>query len=142
MLGAAPYNWFSKWENTKWRRRGSEYDDYKANLTERYLDVLYKHVPNTKGKIDYYEVSTPLSNKHFTYYAKGELYGLEASPKRFEQHGLGLRTPIKNLFLTGQDSTMAGVCGALISGALTAFVLHPAKTSVEMLRFKMSRIFR
>ena len=142
MLGAAPYDWFSKWENTEWRRRGAEYEDYKETLAQRYLDVLYQHMPNAKNKIDYYEVSTPLSNKRFTYYAKGEVYGLEASPKRFEETGIGMITPIKNLLLTGQDSTMAGICGSLIAGAMTAFALHPVKTSAAMFNLKLSRLFK
>ena len=139
MLGAAPYIWFEKWEETKWRRRGSEYEDFKERFAQRYLDVLCENVPEVKGKIDYYEVSTPLSNKRFSYYQKGEIYGLEFSPDRFQGKWVGVHTPIKNLYLTGQDSFALGIAGALVSGAMTALTLHPFQTMFNLERFKLFR---
>ena len=42
-------------------------------------------MPHLRGKIDYYELATPLSTEFFCWYQKGEIYGLDHDPKRFEQ---------------------------------------------------------
>ena len=81
---------------------------------------LYKQFPQLDGKIDYYELSTPLSTKHFVNYEHGEIYGLDHSPARFRMKELRPKTPIKNLYLTGQDIVTVGIGGALMSGLLTA----------------------
>jgi all-trans-retinol 13,14-reductase len=67
--------------------------------------------------VTHWELSTPLSTQHFASAPHGEMYGLAHTPMRFESRDLGPRTPIRNLFLTGQDVGTCGVMGAL-SGAL------------------------
>jgi all-trans-retinol 13,14-reductase len=56
-------------------------------------------------------------------YEKGEIYGIAATPARFKQRGLGARTPVRNLYLTGQDAAGLGVTGALFGGAMSASVV-------------------
>ena len=73
-----------------------------------------------RGKIDYAELSTPLSTRHFMNYERGEAYGLASTPERFRTRALGARTGIKNLFLTGQDVSGLGVTGAMFGGAVAA----------------------
>jgi len=125
-----PYETFEKWSDTNWKKRGVDYETLKEEITQRLLNELYKQLPQVKGKIDCYELSTPLTTKHFVNYAKGEIYGLDHSPSRFRQPILKPRTPIKNLYLTGQDIVTAGVGGALFSGVLTTM----AMTGVNVLR--------
>ncbi|MBD8524272.1 FAD-dependent oxidoreductase [Pseudomarimonas arenosa] len=120
VIAPAPWQWFQRWQNTPWGQRGQAYDDYKQELTEALLEEVYTQVPQTRGKVDYAELSTPLSTAHFSNYTAGELYGLEHSPQRFATRWLSPRTPIKGLSLTGQDILFCGVGSALMSGVLTA----------------------
>ena len=53
-------------------------------------------------------------------YERGESYGLSATPERFRLRCLTPRTPIRNLYLTGQDVVSLGVTGALLGGVVTA----------------------
>lgn len=115
-----PYDIFTSWEDSKWMKRGEDYESFKEKISQRLLEKLYEHLPQVKGKITHYELGTPLSTKHFMNYSKGEIYGLDHSPKRFRQKFLVPRTPINNFYLTGQDIVTAGVGGALFSGLLTA----------------------
>ena len=101
-------------------KRGNDYEKLKETISKRLLEHLYKHLPHLRGKIDHYELSTPLSTKNFVNYKKGELYGIDHDPNRFNQSFLKPRTEIKNLFLTGQDIVTAGVGGALFAGLITA----------------------
>ena len=70
-------------------------------------------------KVDYYEVSTPLSTNWFGGYQRGELYGLAHTRQRMAQDWLGPKTNIPGLWLTGQDVLTCGVTGAMMAGLIT-----------------------
>ena len=123
IITPAPYEWFAAWTDKKWMKRGVDYTALKENFSQRLLEALYKKHPDLRGKIDFYELSTPLSTQHFANYKYGELYGLDHTINRFNQQFLRVNTPIKNLFLTGQDIISCGIGGALFSGLLTAMVI-------------------
>jgi len=53
-------------------------------------------------------------------YGHGEIYGIAATPARFALRGLGARTPIPGLYLTGQEAGSLGVVGALYGGVISA----------------------
>lgn len=115
-----PYESFAKWEGTTWKKRGDDYENFKETISKRLLEHLFKQLPNLRDKVDHYELSSPLTTKNFVNYEKGELYGLDHTPTRFSQKFLRPKTPIKGLYLTGQDIVSAGVGGALFSGLITA----------------------
>lgn len=116
----APYRWFERWSDQRWGRHCEDYKAFKEQLAKRIQTELEKNLPWTAGKICHAELSTPLSTRHFTNYAHGEIYGLPATPARFRLNELNARTPIKNLFLTGQDVATLGVVGALSGGVICA----------------------
>ncbi|MFI5366043.1 MAG: phytoene desaturase family protein [Candidatus Binatia bacterium] len=120
IITVAPYERFAAWEGTTWKDRGGEYEAVKERLAQRLLDALFVYVPQAKDHIDLYELSTPLTTKHFCNYQMGELYGLDHTPGRFGQPILRPQTPLPGLYLTGQDIATAGVVGALIGGVLSA----------------------
>jgi all-trans-retinol 13,14-reductase len=109
---------FEQWNETSWKKRGAEYDELKASLSERLLDTLYKHAPATRGKVEIAELSTPLSTRNFAAHPHGEIYGLRHTPQRWRQRWLRPRTPVKGLYLTGSDVVTAGLMGALMGGML------------------------
>lgn len=115
-----PYDWFARWQGTRGHRRGEDYDAFMRGLATRLQSELERHVPAVAGKVDSAELSTPLSTRHFTNYEHGEAYGLGATPARFRLRCLKPRTPIRNLYLTGQDVATLGVTGSLFGGAVTA----------------------
>lgn len=120
IITMAPYERFAEWDGSRWKHRGEDYEAYKEKLSQRLLEYLYKYVPQTKGKIDYYELSTPLTTKHFVGYQNGEIYGIDHTPERFAKKFLLPETPIKGLYLTGQDIVTAGIGGAVFGGVITA----------------------
>ncbi len=120
LITLAPYDRFAPWAGTQWRKRGDEYEALKARLADRMLAALDKQMPGLRDKIDYMEVSTPLSTKHFSGYEHGEIYGLDHSPARFLNRSLKPRTAIPGLYLTGQDVVSCGVAGAVAGGYLAA----------------------
>jgi all-trans-retinol 13,14-reductase len=91
----------------------------KPRFAEQRFERLYVHVPAVRGKVEFSELSTPLSTRHFSGHPRGEIYGLAPTPERFRMR-LRAETPIRGLFLTGQDLSMGGVVGALYGGVMTA----------------------
>jgi all-trans-retinol 13,14-reductase len=73
--------------------------------------------------VHHVEVSTPLSYETFARRQRGGFMGVESSPQRFEQAWLRPATPIRGLFLTGQDVATDGVIGALVGATLCASVI-------------------
>ena len=115
--------WYADWKIKEWKNRGDKYEKIKDDLTDRIMNIVYKNVPQVKDKIDYIELSTPLTVQSLANYDKGEMYGIEHGPERFKQKWLKPKTPIKDLFLTGQDVTTVGFTSALFSGLLTTSVI-------------------
>ena len=87
------------------------------------ITEVYHQCPHLNGQISFYELSTPLSTRNLANYELGELYGIDHTPERFRQKWLKPKTPIKNLYLTGQDILTVGLAGALGSGVLTSSVV-------------------
>ena len=119
VISLANYEWFGRWEDERWMKRGEEYVNFKDSIKEGMLKKLFKIAPQVKDKIEVCEVSSPLTTKHFANYKRGEIYGLEHTPERFRLNWLRAKTPVKNLYMTGQDVITVGVGGALFSGIIT-----------------------
>ena len=120
IVAPAPYEWFEKWKGTTWGKRGDDYEAFKDDLTQRLMEHLYDKLPQLRGKVDYTELSTPLTTEWFGAYQHGELYGLDHTPERLQQDWLTPATRIPGLWLTGQDILTCGVTGAMMAGMLTA----------------------
>jgi len=123
IVAPGPYEWFAQWADQPWGKRGEDYEALKEKWSQRLLERLYEHFPQLRDKIDYYELSTPLSTDYFCRYEQGEIYGLNHDPSRFEQRWLKPKTNIPGLYLTGQDVLTCGVAGAMIGGLATALVV-------------------
>jgi all-trans-retinol 13,14-reductase len=114
------YNAFAQWSGTRWKQRGAMYEALKQKFTTRLLEELHRQVPQVAGHVEHAELSTPVTTQHFTNYEQGEIYGIAATPARHALRALGARTPLKNLFLTGQDATTLGIVGAMYGGVICA----------------------
>ena len=137
IVAPAPYQWFQRWEDSTWGKRGDDYDAFKTKLGERLMEHLYEKLPSLRGRVDYYEVSTPLSTNWFGGYQQGELYGLEHTAERLRSDWLSPRTGVKGLWLTGQDILTCGVTGAMMAGLMTT----TAMVGVRRMGPLMKRIF-
>jgi all-trans-retinol 13,14-reductase len=123
VITAAPFEWFEAWEGSRWKHRAEDYDAFKDDLAQRMLETLFEQLPQLRGKVAFYEISTPLTTQHFAGYGRGELYGIDHTPQRFRQGFLKPETPVPGLYLTGQDIVTCGVAGAMFGGVLTATTL-------------------
>ena len=49
VITAAPYEWFERWEGSRWKRRGADYDAFKDRLAERMMQALFEQMPQLRG---------------------------------------------------------------------------------------------
>jgi all-trans-retinol 13,14-reductase len=127
IVAPGPWEWFDDWADEPWGKRGERYDALKERFAQRLFKHLYKHFPQLEGRIDYYELATPLSTQYFCWYDRGEIYGLDHDPDRFRQEWLKPKTKIDGLWLTGQDVLTCGVVGAAMGGLMTAIAVSGGK---------------
>lgn len=114
---------FSKWNESSHGRRPDDYKEFKERIGAKMLEQFKRHFPAIAPLITYHEVSTPLSMMHYVWREQGSSYGLETTPKRFLSRSLGIKTPIKKMYLAGQDVVTPGITGAMMGGLLAAAVI-------------------
>ncbi len=124
-----PWELFERWRGSRWKKRGPEYDAFKAALTESLQEQFFKHMPALRPMLDYAELSTPLSTDTFTRPMAGSIYGIEPTPARFECTWLRPRSPIPGLFFAGSEVVSVGVIGAMMGGVLGVAAARPLATA-------------
>ncbi|KAJ7305093.1 hypothetical protein JRQ81_010926 [Phrynocephalus forsythii] len=120
VLAIAKYEWFEEWKEEKVTRRGMEYESLKNSFVDNIMETILKFYPQIKDRIEYISAGTPLTNSHYIGSPRGEMYGAEHSISRLQADvaaKMRPQTPIRNLYLTGQDAFLGGFPGAL-HGAL------------------------
>jgi all-trans-retinol 13,14-reductase len=120
VITMVPYAAFARWVETRWKKRGDEYGALKERLAARLRAELERQAPAVAGHIEHAELSTPQTTRHFMNYAEGEIYGVASTPARYALRELGARTPVRGLYLAGQDALSLGVVGALFGGVVCA----------------------
>ncbi|KAL7472953.1 hypothetical protein ACHAXS_013338 [Conticribra weissflogii] len=125
VIGPGDYNVVERFKNDRVKHRGKEYEALKKEWENLYMDALLNQFPDLKGKVDFVDFGSAVTNDFYLGTYRGAVYGLAHTPDRLLQHWLRPRTPIKNLFLTGQDICVCGVFGALMGGYQCAYAISP-----------------
>src|SRR5574337_690919 len=113
-----------KWQDLPWLKRGEDYQRLKDTIAEGLIDLVESQFPGFKDFIEYKEVSTPLTLKHFSARWQGNMYGIPVDKDYFSFGYNQVRTPIKSLYLTGSDVFSLGVAGAMMGGLVTACIIN------------------
>ena len=125
LLAWADWSSVARWADLPPEQRGAEYKDFKARIEAVLFGQFRSYFPDLADLVVFRELSTPLTTAAFTGHARGAFYGLEVTPRRVLSDALRMRTPIKGLYLTGQDACTPGVPGAMWGGVLCAASIDP-----------------
>ena len=127
ILVPVKFDWFGHWDGTRIHARGKDYAGMKERFSEKLLkECLYKFFPQTEGKVVFHELGTPLSNNFYFRTQDGEVYGLDHSMERFSpkmQKMLSASTQVPGLYLSGQDTLINGIMGAMMSGVISVMAV-------------------
>jgi phytoene dehydrogenase-like protein len=115
----------AQWADTRFGARPDDYNEFKRRAEETILAQFAAHFPDLAELVVFHELSTPLTTVSFTEHREGAFYGLDVTPERVMSDALRARTPIKGLYLTGQDVATPGIPGALWGGLLAAASVDP-----------------
>lgn len=122
LVSFASYEWFEEWKDNKVTNRGPDYMELKQTFINTILEMVMEVFPKiTRDKIEYVDAGTPVTNTYYIGAPRGEIYGADHGIGRFDPElnaTVRPQTPLKNLYLTGQDVFLCGFAGAL-AGALT-----------------------
>ena len=123
MITFTDYSLFEKWKDLPWKKRGEEYTAFKEKIADTVVQTIEKRFPGFKDIVEYVEVSTPITNEHFTSHPDGAIYGLACVPERYNKEKspwFEIQTFIPGLYLTGADAGGSpGIAGAMMGGLAT-----------------------
>ncbi len=105
--------------------RSEGYLAFKALLQRNLLAQFAERFPLLASCVRVVEVSTPISVATYTGAEHGAMYGLQTTPRRFFSQAIRPRTPIRGLYLAGQDVGTPGVFGAAMGGMMAAAAIEP-----------------
>jgi all-trans-retinol 13,14-reductase len=105
------------------KRRSEDYQELKQKMKASMLEGFLREFPHLESKIAYTDMGTAVTNDYYLGTHKGAVYGLAHTPERFAADWLRPRTPIRGLYLTGQDVLTSGVMGAAMGGVLCTSVM-------------------
>lgn len=99
--------------------RGEDYENFKTNRAELMLDIFEKRFGEIRPYIKKYYTSTPLTYRDYIYSPEGSMYGIVKDCRNPLQSILTTRTKISNLYITGQNILLHGICGTTMTALLT-----------------------
>ncbi|MCD7914830.1 MAG: NAD(P)/FAD-dependent oxidoreductase [Tannerellaceae bacterium] len=116
-----PMTWdkCEQWTHTTVGRRGNEYREMKERIAGECITLAGQFIPGLYNMIAGSYTSTPLTYRDYTYTPRGSAYGLRKDYRDPVVTMLSPRTPIPNLFLTGQNLILHGLHGVTMTTLYT-----------------------
>ncbi|HOV15583.1 MAG TPA: hypothetical protein PK771_14950, partial [Spirochaetota bacterium] len=117
-LSLDDYSNYSKWGESRIGKRPKEYYNLKEKILLKTENQLCKLIPDIKGKIEYKEGSTPLTNLHYTMSPEGAMYGIKHSMDQMHAP-IRARTKLDGFYFSGQSLIFPGIVGVSITSFVT-----------------------
>lgn len=108
------------WQNTSFGNRPDSYLAFKQQLAQQCIQLAQTAIPHLESSIAHISTSSPLSYQHYTSTPQGSAYGLRKDCNNTMLTFLPPRTPLSNLYLTGQSLNLHGLLGVSMTSFLTA----------------------
>jgi all-trans-retinol 13,14-reductase len=132
ILTFTDYDSFARWREQPWLRRDEDYQQLKERIADGLLRLVESRLPGFSALVARRELSTPVTNEHFTSHPRGGVYGLSVCPQRLAPESRvwhRVRSPIPGLYLTGVDTMLLpGIVSALVAGVVTMSALPDGRS--------------
>ncbi len=117
LLTPMPWTLFKHWENTVVGRRGEIYELLKEQMADDCIRLAERVIPGLRDMVQKQYTSTPLTWRDYTLSPCGSAFGVRKDCRYPLTTILSPKTPLPNLFLTGQSLVLHGLEGV----TMTAF---------------------
>ena len=116
-----PMRWdeVARWADKRMGHRGEDYVQFKAARTEACIELVERRLPQLRPAIDRIYTSSPLTYHHYVCQPQGSAYGVRKDWRSPMTTVLTPRTPVENLYLTGQSLNLHGVLGVSMTSLFT-----------------------
>ncbi|KAG9267378.1 putative all-trans-retinol 13,14-reductase [Astyanax mexicanus] len=139
ILTMVNYEWFEEWKDTPVKRRGADYIDYKNRFAKHLFDWACVLYPKLREKLVFQDVATPLTNNFYLGSYRGAIYSTDHNLDRYHMDIMAknrCETPVKNLYVSGQDMFSCGIIGALHGGLMCASRVLGRMVYIDLLQLK------
>ena len=92
-------------------------------MTDKVLGRMKQLYPDFCDKIDFAFAASPLTIRDFYGNKEGSNYGFQKDSRNLILSQMSVTTKVKNLFLTGQNVNIHGLCGVSLTAIETAEAL-------------------
>lgn len=123
MISPMDYNKVKQWENTHLGHRGEGYGLWKQEMTDKVLDFMARLYPDFCNHIEFAFAASPLTIRDYYGNKGGSNYGFQKDSNNLMLSQMSVSTKVKNLFLTGQNVNIHGLCGVSLTAIETAEAL-------------------
>ena len=123
IIAQMDFEWVRPWENTRTGHRGAEYEQWKQTMADKVLDFMERLYPDFRDQIKFVFSSSPLTIRDYYGNKEGSNYGFQKDSNNLMLSQMSVSTKVRNLFLTGQNVNIHGLCGVSLTAIETAEVL-------------------
>lgn len=121
-----------QWSDTRFGRRGDDYEAWKRAKAERILDLMERDFPAIRSQIENYYTASPLTYRDYTSTPDGSMYGIAKDVAAGPAYRISYRTRVPNLLLVGQNINSHGILGVLVGTMITCgSLLGPGKIQIR-----------
>ncbi len=111
------------WEHTSTGHRGEAYRQWKQATTEKVLDLMESIYPDFRSGIEFAFASSPLTIRDYYGNKEGSNFGFRKESGDLMLSQMSVFTKVRNLFLTGQNVNIHGLCGVSLTAIETVEAL-------------------
>ena len=128
------------WKGTAPGRRPKEYRQWIAERTERLLSRIERLEPGFRSRIETCLPASPLTLGDYLGDPDGAAYGfrIDSSAPSFSR--FGPKTYLDNLYMTGQNAGLHGLCGVSMTSILTVNAICAEADASQMVKRKADYI--
>ncbi len=111
LLTPMPWTLWQHWADTTVGRRGVNYELQKKQIADECIRLAERVIPGLHDMVEQCYTSTPLTWRDYTLSPCGSAFGIRKDSRSPLTTMLSPKTPIPNLFLTGQSLMLHGLEG-------------------------------
>ena len=119
LLTPMSYNSCLQWQNTTEAHRDDGYKTMKERVAGECIALAEQAIPGLGNMVEHCYTSTPLTYRDYTGTPEGSAYGVRKDCNDPLSTMITPRTPIENLYLTGQSLILHGLHGVTMTALMT-----------------------